>query len=140
MTATVKPSIVGATKRILYVEDHEDSRAMLVILLGQAGYEVATATNVAEGLSLARRERFDLYLLDSRFRDGDGIDLCRRVRAFDSDTPIVFYSSAAYERDIKAGIAAGAQHYLIKPTDIYNIEQTLAGAIGMAPKARAYAK
>ena len=60
------------SKRILYIEDHEDSREMLTLLLKNAGHTVSTATSIADGLSLAKRERFDLYILDSRFADGSG--------------------------------------------------------------------
>lgn len=136
MTASVPLS--KAKKRILYVEGHEDSREMLTVLLESDGYEVASAATVTDGLSLTRLERFDLFILDSRFRDGDGVDLCRQIRAFDPDTPIMFYSSAAYESDIKAGLDAGAQHYLIKPNGISGIEQTIAVLLASPLQSRAY--
>jgi DNA-binding response OmpR family regulator len=113
-------------RRILYVEDHKDSREMLVLMLDNAGYAMSTATLMAEGLSLAIREPFDLFILDSGFADGSGLDLCRQIRAFDPLTPIIFYSSLAYPTDIAAGLAAGAQEYLIKPMGIYTITQTIA--------------
>jgi two-component system response regulator ArlR len=133
-TATVSP----ARKRILYIEDHEDSRHMLTVLLGIGGYEVITARTVAGGLSLAMLEQFDLYILDSRFTDGTGIDLCRRIRAFHPDTPIIFYSSSAYDRDIEAGMAAGAQYYLTKPEGVYMIEQTVAELLVGITEERSY--
>lgn len=108
--------------RILYIEDHKDSREMLALTLSYSGYDVATANTVAEGLALAEFKRFDLYILDSRFPDGTGVDLCRRIHLFDPDTPIIFFSSAAYKHDIDAGIAAGAQAYLIKPAGLYLID------------------
>jgi DNA-binding response OmpR family regulator len=129
-----------ARKRILYIEDHEDSRHMLTVLLEYGGYEVVTASTVAGGLSLAMLERFDLYILDSRFKDGTGIDLCRQIRAFHPDTPIIFYSSSAHDRDVEAGMAAGAQHYLIKPNGVYKIEQTIAGLLVKTTEAQAYAQ
>lgn len=116
----------ASPKWILYVENHKDSREMLVILLENAGYTMSTATSIADGLRLARLERFDLIILDSRFSDGSGIDLCQQIRALDRLTPIIFYSSSAYPSDIKAGLEAGAQHYLIKPTGIYTISQKIA--------------
>jgi len=115
-----------AAKRILYIEDHEDSRIMLAAMLEFAGYDVITAETVDGGASLARLEHFDLYVLDSRFQDGTGIELCHLIRAFDPHTPIIFYSSAAYDYDIKAGLNAGAQYYLTKPEGIYYIERTIA--------------
>jgi DNA-binding response OmpR family regulator len=48
--------------------------------------------------------------------DGSGLDLCRQIREFDRDTPIVFYSAAAYEIDKNQAINSGAQAYLIKPS------------------------
>jgi DNA-binding response OmpR family regulator len=129
---------VPARKRILYVEDYEDSREMLAVMLGRDGYEVAMATNITNGLNLAKLERFDLFILDSRFSDGDGVDLCRQIRAFDPDTPIIFYSSAAYASDIEAGMAAGAQLYLTQPNGIFILEQTIAGLLASATEARDY--
>lgn len=125
-----------ARKRILYIEDHEDSREMLIALLGMAGYEVATAPTVTDGLCLAMQERFDLYVLDSRFKDGTGIDLCRQLRALHPDAPIIFYSSLAFEHDVEAGMAAGAQDYLIKPNGLYVIEQTITGLLAGATQAQ----
>jgi len=123
------PLVSPARKRILYLEDQEDSRYMLTVLLEFGGYEVVTASSVANGLTLSMLEQFDLYILANRFKDGTGIDLCRKLRAVHPDTPIIFYSSAAYEHDIEAGMAAGAQHYLIKPEGVYVIEQTIAGLL-----------
>ncbi len=124
-------------KRILYVEDYKDSRDMLAMILGSAGYEVATAANVTDGSSLSRSEPFDMFVLDSRFPDGTGIDLCRRLRASHPYTPIIFYSTAAYASDIEAGLAAGAQKYLVQPTGIYEIEQTIAGLFAGSTGAQA---
>ena len=111
---------------------------MLTVMLEHDGYEVVSAATVTDGLSLAKLERFDLFILDSRFHDGNGIDLCRKIRAFDQDTPIIFYSSAAYSSDVKAGLAAGAQYYLFKPNGILIIEQTIAELLAIPLKARAY--
>jgi DNA-binding response OmpR family regulator len=128
-------------KRILYVDNHEDNREMLAILLGYAGYEVATAATAIEGMnSLTRLERFDLLILESVYPDARGVDLCRQIRALDSNTPILFFSSAAYPKDIAAGMAAGAQHYLIKPDGLAIIEQTIAGLLAGTTEACAYAQ
>ncbi len=103
-------------RRVLYVEDHEDTRELITIVLRQRDFEVANAHTVAGGVRLATEERFDLYLLDSWLPDGSGLDLCRRIRKFDQATPILFYSAAAYEADKNIALSAGAQAYLIKPS------------------------
>ena len=102
--------------RILYIEDHEDTRDLVTILLQQQNYEVITAATMAIGVGLATKQRFDLYLLDSRLPDGSGVDLCRKLRLFDQRTPILFYSAAAYEIDKKTAMDCGAQGYLTKPS------------------------
>ena len=103
-------------RRVLYVEDHEDTRELITIVLRQRDFEVANAHTVDLGVRLASEERFDLYLLDSWLPDGSGLDLCRRIRKFDPVTPILFYSAAAYEADKNMALGAGAQAYLIKPS------------------------
>ena len=104
--------------RILCVEDDEESMLMLRTLLELCGYEVSSASSLTEGLSLARGNGFDLFLLDDWLPDGIGIDLCKQIRDFDSLTPIMFYSGVAGEDARQSAISAGAQEYLFKPVDI----------------------
>ena|ERR1044071_1203474 len=101
--------------RLLCVEDDKDNREALAYLLRLSGYEVTIAGTVADGLRLSREQAFDLIILDNWFKDSSGVDLCRRIREFNSHTPILFYSAAAYETDIQQGLNAGAQAYIIKP-------------------------
>jgi DNA-binding response OmpR family regulator len=108
--------------RVLYVDDDEDSRDMLSTLLRFWRIETKAVETGAQALLAIQAERFDLYLLDSRLPDLDGFELCRRMRDLNPDTPILFFSGAAYETDKKKGIEAGANAYVIKPD--------LAGLIG----------
>jgi two-component system OmpR family response regulator len=101
--------------RVLCVDDDEDSRVMLITLLRLALIEAKAVGTAAQALSLIQTERFDLYLLDAWLPGLDGFELCRRMRAFDPHTPILFFSGAAYEADKKRGIEAGADAYVIKP-------------------------
>jgi DNA-binding response OmpR family regulator len=101
---------------ILYIEDHEDTRDLVKLILEDQNYDVATTATIANGLSLAKSKRFDLFLLDSRLPDGTGLDFCRELRGFDALTPILFYSAAAYEVDKQSALDSGAQGYLTKPT------------------------
>lgn len=102
--------------RVLYVEDHEDTRELVTLLLSQKSYEVVTGTTIASGIALATAEDFDLYLLDSWLPDGSGLELCQKIREFDKTTPILFYSAAAYASDHEMALQCGAQAYLIKPS------------------------
>ena len=110
---------------ILCVDDNDDNCFMLSTLLGRACYEVRTASGHAEGLRLAESRGFDLYILDNRFADGTGLDLCHRIREFDSSTPILFFSGLAHETDRQRGLDAGAQGYLVKPNDLRKLVETV---------------
>jgi DNA-binding response OmpR family regulator len=103
-------------KHILYIEDHEDTRELISFVLKQRDYEVTTSTTIENGVTLAFGNKYDLYLLDSWLPDGSGLELCRRIREFDGNTPILFYSAAAYEIDRELALLNGAQGYLTKPT------------------------
>ncbi len=113
---------------VLYADDDEDSCYMLSTLLGFSDIEVSSAHTVKEAFQLAQNAQFDLYLLDSRFPDGDGFELCQKLRQFAPQKPIVFYSGDAYESDIQKGLAAGASKYLVKP-DSETVASTIFGLI-----------
>jgi DNA-binding response OmpR family regulator len=83
-------------------------------------------------MRLARREHFDLYILDSWLPDRSGFELCRLIREFNQRTPILFCSAAAYARDIREAIRAGAQEYLVKPVIPDELRQVVARLISVA--------
>ncbi len=74
---------------------------------------------------MARRERFDLYMLDDDYVDVTSIELCRELRALTPETPILFFSSLAFPRDRERALEAGALAYLTKPDDIFEIVSTI---------------
>ena len=113
--------------RILFVDDHEDTRFMIITWLGTLGYEVTATHSVSEGLKLARSGGFDLYLLDSRLADGDGKDLCEKIRGFDELTPIVFYAGDIRER-VMADSDCETQGFVMKP-EIENLPQIIGNAL-----------
>lgn len=111
-------------RRILLVEDDEYDQGLVAFKLQE--YKLTFSSDFDEGLSLARLGYFDLYMLDNWLPGGSGIGLCRRIREFDPHTPILFYSAAAYDRDIEAALRAGAQAYFVKPVNHDNLEQMVA--------------
>ena len=104
-----------ARLRVLCVDDDEDSRVILTTLLKLAMIEAKAVGTAAQALSSIQAEPFDLYLLDSRLPGVDGFELCRRLRAINPYTPIVFFSGEAFEADRKKGLEAGANAYVTKP-------------------------
>jgi len=106
------PSI---NRRILFVDDHQDTHAILATLLGRSGHEVVVVDNPLSALVFARNQAFDLFIFDKLFTSGTGIELCRRIREFDPLTPIVFFSGDGREAARYESINAGAQAYVTKP-------------------------
>ena len=102
-------------RRILCVDDDEDTCSMLVQLLGRENYEVTAVKTVSEALELARAVSFNLYILDEWFPRDAGLGLCRKIREFDPHTPIIFYSGAAFDSDKEEALYAGAQAFVAKP-------------------------
>lgn len=111
---------------ILYVEDHDDSRTLMRMILQRAGYQVTAVETITEAQNLTQQGNFDLYLLDNKFADGSGLMLCQQLRQFDPDVPILFYSGAAYESDKQAALSAGASAYLTKPMEVMDLTTTIA--------------
>ena len=108
----------GASKpRILCTEDDADTLEVLRLLLEMEGFEVTCAQDSAEALSLARAEKFALYLSDNWLPEGSGDVLCRKLRELDSATPVLFYSGAATAADKARAMACGTQGYVVKPAD-----------------------
>ena len=101
--------------RILHVEDDEDTRALVALVLQGEGWEVASVDEASAAFRLAAAGGFDLYLLDNRIEGDTENALCRGLRSLDPHTPILFYSGAVFPLDVQAALASGAQGYLEKP-------------------------
>jgi DNA-binding response OmpR family regulator len=96
------------------------------------------AENNDSALLLARSNQFDLYMIDNWMPGGSGIDLCKKLRDLASNTPILFYSGAAHDRDKQEAFSSGAQGYLTKPADndelIKEVSRLIAEARNGNPK------
>jgi DNA-binding response OmpR family regulator len=117
--------MLSRKRRILCADDHADTTFLLRTIFEKEGYEVRTAQSVAESMTLAKFERFDLFLLDQNFPDGTGIRLCCGLHDLHPHIPILFFSGAASEPERQRGIKAGAQAYLIKPNDLGKLRETV---------------
>jgi len=102
---------------VLIVDDHADLRKLVRLTLG-GGYDVHEAGDGRKALEMVRALRPSLLLLDVSMPGGvDGLDVCRAVRADDAliATRIVMLSARGQQAERDAGIAAGADAYLVKP-------------------------
>lgn len=119
------------TKRILCIDDHEDTCFLLTTMLGRSGMEAVSAPGVDEALRLMESEQFSLYVVDGQMRGASGLTPCEEIRAVDAHTPIVIFSGQANESDKVAAMLAGANAYVLKPevTELVaTVERLLSGA------------
>jgi len=116
---------MDSRRKILLVDEDQDLCCLIRERLDPDGCEVTVAQTKAEGLDLAKRRCFDLYLLDLRLPAGSGVELCRQIRAFDSETPLVCCSGdlPALER-LKAE-GGNAQAYLGWPASMELLRETI---------------
>ena len=110
-------------RQVLFVEDTPDTRSLVEFSLGREGFEVTTAETADEGLDLARTKNFALILLDIGLPDKDGLELCREIRRFDRQTPILFYTAFSDLLDEQEAARAGAQGCLRKPEDTARLSE-----------------
>ncbi|MEN9710498.1 MAG: hypothetical protein RL441_490 [Actinomycetota bacterium] len=99
--------------RVLLVEDDEAIAAPLVRALEREKHEVTLVVNGLEVAQLANDA--DVIILDLGLPGKDGLNVCRELRAAESDVPIVMLSARAEEIDLIIGLDAGADDYVTKP-------------------------
>lgn len=100
--------------KILVIEDEANIVQVIRLYLEQAGYTVVIANDGIAGLELHAREQPDLVILDLMLPVLDGMEVCRRIRAWAS-TPILMLTARQGEDDRIEGLEAGADDYLVKP-------------------------
>lgn len=100
--------------KILIIEDEANIVQLIRLYLEQAGFTVLAASDGAAGLELHAREHPDLVILDLMLPALDGMEVCRRIRAW-ATTPILMLTARQGEEDRIAGLELGADDYLVKP-------------------------
>ncbi|MFL6228108.1 MAG: response regulator transcription factor [Pyrinomonadaceae bacterium] len=98
-------------KHVLCVDDSTDTCELVTHILKD--YKVTSAYSMADAVKRATAEKFDLYILDYHLPDGTGLELCLMLRAFDSDTPMLFATSTSSITEAQV-ITAGAQGLIRK--------------------------
>jgi two-component system response regulator ResD len=100
--------------KILVIEDEANIAQILRLYLEQANFTVLAASDGVAGLELHAREHPDLVILDLMLPALDGMEVCRRIRAW-ANTPILMLTARQSEEDRIAGLELGADDYLVKP-------------------------
>jgi DNA-binding response OmpR family regulator len=103
--------------KILLAEDEKHLADMVAFKLTNSGHRVVLARDGEEALALLGRERPDLAILDIMMPGVDGLEVLRRIRD-DPDLralPVIMLTAKGQERDVLAGLGAGANDYVVKP-------------------------
>jgi len=109
--------------RILLVEDDRKAAGLLVRGLREEGFVVDQAASLAEADEAAFVTTHDLIVLDGMLPDGDGVTLCRTLRARGQQVPVLMLTARDALSDRVDGLNAGADDYLTKP---FEFEELLA--------------
>lgn len=82
----------SSKRRILCVDDSQDTGEMFAAMLTLQGHEVQISTTVAEAKRLIKLKASDLYILDMGFPDGEGAELSRWIRTNDPESTVLIYT------------------------------------------------
>lgn len=106
--------------KILLVEDNDMNRDMLTRRLTRRGYDIVTAVDGAEGVSMAGREAPDLILMDVSLPVIDGLEATRRLKAAveTRSIPLIALTAHAMVTDMEQAFAAGCDDFDTKPIDL----------------------
>lgn len=116
--STINPSPASG-RIVIGVDDQPENLLILQGVLEHAGYFFLGAASGAECLSLAARSSPRLILVDIQMPGMDGFETCRRLRAEWSlrRTPIAFLTAKKAPEDVRMGLDAGGNDFLLKPFD-----------------------
>ena len=103
---------------VLIIEDDSDIIQLLSIHLTDLGCRIESATNGQQGLAIAKEESFDLIILDIMLPGLNGMEICRKIRQNDRQTPILMLTAKSEEIDKVLGLETGADDYLTKPFSV----------------------
>src|SRR6266850_7425666 len=125
--------------KVLVIEDSGPTRDLLVRALRSEQITVETSSRLSTGLRQALTGRHDVIVLDLMLPDGDGLDLCKRLRQEGVLTPVLCLTARGDVADRIQGLDAGADDYMKKPFALAELRariRALARRQGLSPPKR----
>jgi DNA-binding NtrC family response regulator len=114
---------------ILVVDDEMEICDLLQNFLTQEGYQVSTAQNGREAISLGNQNRFDLALLDIKMPGMDGIEVFQELKKAKKDLEVIILTGHGTLRTAKEAMGLGAYDYLTKPFDLRLVKDIIREAL-----------
>ncbi len=109
--------IVSGTS-LLVVDDNEDIREVVAIILSKNGYRCELAKNGVEAIQRARQSRFDAVIIDVEMPEMDGIALTRELNQHFLVLPVMIMTGHSHESFRERGSLAGAKEFVNKPFNV----------------------
>ena len=107
---------------ILIVDDDELMQETLSDVLRKGGYEIFSVTSGNEALSLIKKNIIDLVLLDMRLPDVDGLEVQRKIKAFDTEILVIIMTAYSDIQTAVSAMKSGAYHYINKPFELEELK------------------
>lgn len=114
---------MALAERILIIEDEQKIARVLELELQFEGYDTGVAHTGTDGLIMYREQSWDLILLDVMLPEMNGLDVLKRIRATEFETPVLLLTAKDAVSDKVAGLDLGANDYITKP---FEMEELLA--------------
>ena len=111
--------------RILFVEDHAESRRVIANLLRRVGYHVSVADCAGTALAMLKADKFDVILSDIGLPDGTGYALVMFAKQSQPSIVAIALTGYGADQDIKFSREAGFDFYLTKPVDFHELRTAL---------------
>lgn len=115
--------------RILVVDDLRDAADSLAALLGRHGHVALACYDGPSALEMCRRRMPDVVLLDLGMPEVDGLKVAAALRSMQGGDHVRLIAVTGWirKRDVDAALAAGFDHYLVKPVTVDSLEPMLSG-------------
>ena len=111
--------------KILYIEDNPDNMRLIQKVLEARGYEVYSAANGLDGVSMAEDQKPDMILVDINLPDIDGYEVARRIRTSKEtdlhSVTMIAITANVLKGDAEKALAAGCDAYMPKPVNIHEL-------------------
>ncbi len=108
-------------QRLLYVDDEESLRTLVQSHLSLEGFDVETAANGHQAVTILQKQQFDLVLLDLRMPDGDGFEVLRFLNERGSQVPVIVLTGVDDVSIASECVKLGAADYLTKPYNFHEL-------------------
>jgi DNA-binding response OmpR family regulator len=122
---------IRAPLKILLIEDEDDFRNLIAVILEESGYRVLACANGADAIAAFEGGMHDAAVIDVNLPDMDGVDICRRFRTSPRGAGMVIVMCtvrSAFE-PVMNGLTAGADDYVVKPFEVDDLLRRLEKAL-----------